>query len=197
MAERATVGPKVMAYLLDMTERGVQKLASEGVAVKAGRGQYDLVESVHNYCVYRNQMQRGPGGDVENLEDWGGARTRRMVAQAELAELEAAKEAGALLPVEIVAAGWGRMVEAARARFLNLPNQLAPVVTSETNYGRNRKTITKAIAEALREVADYSLGVDSRGRTIVQGVSSARPTDRKRVGRKKPDIKRGRQRRAG
>jgi hypothetical protein len=179
-----------------MTERRIQQLAAEGVMVRVGRGQYDLLESVRNYITFLDERTRGPGGsNVENLEDWGGARTRRMVAQAEMSELEAAEKAGSLLPVEMVTAAWNRMVESARARFLNLPSVLAPVVTSEQDYGRNRAIITEAVHDALNEVAGITVVRDSSGAFLIQSTGTAGTEKRQPVGRRKKNTKRGGKRR--
>jgi len=58
-------------------------------------------------------------------------RARKMKAEAELAEIELAKEREDLIQVDAVRQVWGELVIAAKSRLLSIPAKLAPVVAVE------------------------------------------------------------------
>lgn len=140
----------VIARLLDLTERRVQQLGREGVIPRAERGQYDLVGAVRGYVRYlREQATRGPGGPA----DFAAERARLVKAKADLAEMEAARQKGDLLPAEAVEKAWTDVLALLRARLLVLPDRIAPLVHEESTIAGARGVVREAIVEALAELA--------------------------------------------
>jgi len=140
----------VIAKLLDLSERRVQQLGREGVIPKAERGRYDLVGAVRGYVRYlRDQASRAQSG----VADFATERARLVRAKADLAEMEAAKRRGALLPADQVEDAWREVLARLRARLLELPDRIAPLVHEETTIAGARSLIRATIAEALAELA--------------------------------------------
>lgn len=94
------------------------------------------------------------GDDDVSLVD---ARRRRAVAQAHLAEMDAARQSGKLLPREDVTAAVIGAFSRVRTRLLVIPSKVAPLVAPMKAPKECEGTIRKAIYEALRELADTKI----------------------------------------
>jgi hypothetical protein len=75
-------------------------------------------------------------------------RERRLKVATERKVLE-----GKLIPVSEVEEHWGMLVGAARAKFLTLPNKLAPVVVSCETLPEVEDEARRLVNEALAELA--------------------------------------------
>lgn len=119
------------------------------------------------------------------------ARTRKLSAEAELAEIELAKAKGDLVPAALVIAAWEEVLRAMKAKLLAIPSKAAPVLAAEDNPGEVQKLLDTEIEEALNELSNYQPTVDatstgSSGEPVEQGdeqPEAAAKTNRKRVGR--------------
>ena len=69
-------------------------------------------------------------GSGETGEDLDAAKLRKMTAEADLAEIDAAVKRGELAPISEVAAEFAGMVTAARAKMFSIPTKLAPILAS-------------------------------------------------------------------
>jgi len=83
------------------------------------------------------------------------ARTRKMNADAEIAELELAKVRGELVETQKVIDAWVEVLSAMRAKMLSLPSVLAPVVANDEDVASCQDIIEKQVYEALEELASY------------------------------------------
>lgn len=79
----------------------------------------------------------------ESIEE---AERRKMIAQADKAEVQVAKEAGLLVPIDEVAATVAEENARVRARLLTLPNELRPKVL--TFLAHDRKAAEQLLADA-------------------------------------------------
>lgn len=119
------------------------------------------------------------------------ARTRKLTAEAELAEIELAKAKGDLVPTEMVIKAWIDVLSAMKAKLLAIPSKAAPVLAAEDNPGEVQKLLDSELEEALNELSNYQPTIDatttgSTGEPADQGdVEPEAPaeTQRKRVGR--------------
>ena len=82
-------------------------------------------------------------------------RARKVKAEAELAEIELAKEREDLIEVEAVRHVWGELVIAAKSRLLSIPAKLAPVVAVEDAPATCKYLVEEQINEALDELAEW------------------------------------------
>ena len=119
------------------------------------------------------------------------ARTRKLAAEAELAEIELAKAKGDLVPAALVITAWEEVLRAMKAKLLAIPSKAAPVLAAEDNPGEVQKLLDTEIEEALNELSNYQPTVDatstgSTGESVEQGDEQPETTAKangKRVGR--------------
>lgn len=88
------------------------------------------------------------------------ARTRKMNADAEIAELELAKIRGTLCLTEDVVKAWETVLHACRAKFLSLPSKMAPVLANVSDTAVIKDHLEGAVREALDELSNYQPNVD-------------------------------------
>lgn len=118
------------------------------------------------------------------------ARTRKLSAEAEIAELELAKIRGTLCMTEDVVKAWESVLHACKAKFLSLPTKVAPVVANESDTSKVKNVIEQAIREALSELANYQPEIDPvrTGGGVVESEPAAEgeaPKPKRKVGRPK------------
>lgn len=119
------------------------------------------------------------------------ARTRKMNADAEIAELELEKIRGTLCLTTDVVSAWESVLHACKTKFLALPSKISPVVASETDTGIVKQYLEDQIREALSELANYNPSVDPIHTATASGepvgddekADTAPKTKRGRVGR--------------
>jgi len=88
------------------------------------------------------------------------ARTRKMNAEAEIAELELARLRLTLCLTDDVVKAWEGVVHACKSRLLSLPTKIAPVLATETNIAVIKDRLEEVLREALAELANYRPDVD-------------------------------------
>ena len=88
------------------------------------------------------------------------ARTRKVNAEAEIAELELAKIRGTLCMTNDVVAAWESVLHACKAKFLALPTKVAPILATETDVVVAKDYLESAIREALAELSNYQPSID-------------------------------------
>jgi hypothetical protein len=119
------------------------------------------------------------------------ARTRKVNAEAQIAELELAKVKGELVLAEDVVKAWEDVLGAIKGKLLSIPSKAAPIVASEPDAGKCQIICEDLINEALEELSNYDPKINA---TRAKSTSSApensdtdaeapEPKKRKRVGR--------------
>jgi len=137
--------------------------------------------------------------------DFDDAKTRKMTADAVLAEIEVAKVRGQVVDVDVMAKAVASDYASVRARLLALPTKLTPLIVPMTDPTEVRDTIERAVAEALEELTvDRDLGgpgdtgpdlSGSPGERASTGSEAAPEADGQRMGRQVPPAQRGGKRR--
>jgi hypothetical protein len=82
-------------------------------------------------------------------------RTRKMAADARIAEIELRKVEGELVIAEEVVDAWTSVVGAVKARLLSIPTKAAPIVANENQAGECQIILEDLINEALEELSNY------------------------------------------
>jgi phage terminase Nu1 subunit (DNA packaging protein) len=118
----------------------------------------DSVESAQAWreekqSVAQRKPAEGKTFDIHLDEDYQQARTRREIAEANLAELKQAELAGVLIRVDAVRAAWATKITGARDALLQIPSRIAPVVAAETDL---LKVILALEAEIYQVLSDLS-----------------------------------------
>lgn len=131
-------------------------------------------------------------GGVRLGSSYDEARTRKVNAEAEIAELELAKVRGELVIAEDVVKAWDDVLAALKGKLLSIPTKAAPVVSAEPEAGSCQKILEDLINEALEELSNYEPRIDPTAATPSQpseeadtGTQAAAAPKRKRVGRPK------------
>ena len=146
---------RVIARLLDLTERRVQQLASEGIIPKASRGKYDLVESVRRYIgQLRLQVEASPSGKVTVLED---ERARLTRAKADLAELDERERRDELVPAVQIEKFLLAILSRVRQGVLTLPSRAAPKAHDAKTIPQVERIILDCCHEVLKEISETEI----------------------------------------
>ena len=132
-------------------------------------------------------------GGVKIGSSYDEARTRKVNAEAEIAELELAKVHGTLVIAEDVVKAWEDVLGALKGKLTSIPTKAAPVVSAETEAGMCQSILEDLLNEALEELSNYDPSInatETKGTEDVAEVSTkdakaTSETKRKRVGRPK------------
>jgi hypothetical protein len=128
-------------------------------------------------------------GGVKIGGSYDEARTRKVNAEAEIAELELAKVRGELVVAEDVVKAWEDVLGAVKAKMFAVPTKAAPVVAAESEAGKCQAVLEDLIREALEELSNYDPKLSATTASVESpeesdGDSEAAATaKRKRVGR--------------
>ncbi len=128
-------------------------------------------------------------GGVKIGSSYDEARTRKVNAEAEIAELELKKIHGELVNADDVVTAWTDVLGSVKSRLLSIPTKAAPVVAAESNAGLCQNIIEDLITEALDELSRYDPKITpteaTAGETETSDESDDAPakTKRKRMGR--------------
>jgi len=132
-------------------------------------------------------------GGVKLGSSYDEARTRKINAEAQIAELELAKVRGELVIAEDVVKAWDDILNAIKGKLLSIPTKAAPIVSSEMDAAICQTICEDLINEALEELSNYDPKIDPTRTTATGSASEEGDTDtkattktpRKRVGRPK------------
>lgn len=94
-------------------------------------------------------------GGVKIGSSYDEARTRKVNAEAEIAELELQKIHGTLVIAEDVVSAWNDVLGALKAKLLAIPAKGAPVLSTETQTGACQSILEDLVHEALEELSNY------------------------------------------
>ena len=172
----ATYPVTVIAKLLDLTDRRVQQLTSEGVIPKTERGRYELVPAVRGYIRYLRDRSIGKDGAI--IPDIASERARLTREQADRMAMENAKARGELIPTPLVQKSIERAFSAFGARIDAVPRKAVPRLKGCSGDAAREKVLRELIREALHELSafDFSGIIRSDGEgSPVGGNGAATP----------------------
>lgn len=132
-------------------------------------------------------------GGVKIGSSYDEARTRKVNAEAEIAELELARVHGTLVLADEVVQAWEDVLGALKGKLLSIPTKAAPVVSAEPEAALCQTILEDLLNEALEELSNYEPTINpssTSGATDAPeesgtGSEAATKTKRKRVGRPK------------
>lgn len=88
------------------------------------------------------------------------ARTRKVAAEAQIAELELDRIKGTLCLTEDVVKAWETVLYACRAKFLAMPSKVAPILEGQKDITAIKTILENQVREALSELANYQPSID-------------------------------------
>ena len=135
-------------------------------------------------------------GGVKIGSSYDEARTRKVNAEAEIAELELARVHGTLVLAADVVQAWEDVLGALKGKLLSIPTKAAPVVSAESDAALCQTILEDLMNEALEELSNYEPTIDpasTSGPSATPdesdiGPEAAAKTKRKRVGRPKKTV---------
>jgi phage terminase Nu1 subunit (DNA packaging protein) len=155
------MGIKEIAVILNLTTSRIQQLVQEGLPKKL-RGKYDQDVCVGWYIRYLQALV-----EKKALVDEGGKifasereeRLRLLRADADLREIELARERSELVSIDEVERELADLILTTKARVMAVAPRLAPELVGETSRVMVHAKIEKALSDALlnlskREVKD-------------------------------------------
>lgn len=146
-----------LAELLGIGETTIHRLVGKEVVVKAGRGKYDLVQSIRNYIEYKIRQVRDELGDepTELREKKIKEQMEHERAKKEIAELKLAKMRGEVHSSRSVEMLLADMIMACKTKLRALPVKVAAEITPAMEMAGVSALILRYIDEALEELAEY------------------------------------------
>lgn len=149
----ALVNVGKVAQLLNLDERRIQQLVKEGMP-REQRGQYDPAQCMLWYIRFlqaaleKKSVPVGDGFAGERQE-----RVRLLSADADLREMELARERGLLVAIPDVEQKLTDLVLTTKARIMAIPPRIAPELVGESSRLVVQSKIEKACKEALASLA--------------------------------------------
>jgi len=192
-----TVDVGTLAKLFNVTEVWIQRLAKEGVIVKATHGKYELWPSIKGFIKHL-QDRKTNQWDGDEDDGYEEHRARLTKAKADIAEIEADLRKAQVHDAGAVMAVWADMISNAKAKLLSMPTTLAGRVHGEESLEAIRNLIEEAVTQALNELAEYdpSLATDRYVQSHSGSVEAATEMDDLGMGGQPPPPKQRKQRRA-
>lgn len=191
----ATVDVEKLARALNLTRSRIAQLVHEGMP-KEARGQYDFFKCAAWYVRWlqraiekRDGLASGVGYVTE-----GEVRTRLLRVQADLAELELAKQLGQLVDLYDFERRLTDLVLTTKARITAVPARIAPELVGETSRVMIQAKLERAYVEALayldkatgsgQRPAEIASDIASRNRPAASGKGSGAKHQSEQGGRK-------------
>lgn len=140
----------ILAEILGVSTRYISDLEKEGVIIRVARGQYDVRKSVKNYIAILKAKAEPVGVEAELRA----AKLRKALADAELAEIAVAKEAGALVLAKNIERTWSTAISNARTRLLTLPARLGPQAVLAASAQEATAIIDREMRLTLTELSE-------------------------------------------
>ena len=151
-----TVSASVLSEIIGIGDRRIRQLADEGILIRASKGRYNLKMSMKNYILtLKVAMDRGVENPDEKLT------LEEVKAQHEIVKMHMAQIRLSLMQGEVhkssdVERVMLDMLSTFRARLLNLPPKVAPLLVMRDNADLIRQMITAEVYEALKDLTDYN-----------------------------------------
>ena len=154
MSTNHSVG--TIAKLLSITVRRVQQLARDGIIPKPEDGKYHLLSCFTGYIKYlQSRNYNKEHSDEREL------RSKLLRAQLIKAQMDIKKETKELWFRSEAEAAWSNMILAFRSRMLSVPYRAACRVVGLKDQHEVQEIIRELIYEALDELSDYDLKIES------------------------------------
>ena len=132
--------------------------------------------------------QKPTTGGVLIGSSYDEARTRKINAEAEIAELELQRIKATMCFTADVVKAWESVLHACRAKLLAVPVKMAPVVSGISDTATIKDRLEEAIREALDELANYNPSVDPvrTGSAAPASADAVAEDDKPKRGRGRP-----------
>jgi hypothetical protein len=132
----------------------VQEALNQGRIKKNARGRIDVAIADRDW----NRLKGAAGMGSDTSEGAQDLRTRRMTADAELAEFKVAEAHGSVIPLDDVTAAWFAAGRALRLRIEAIPARAAALCVGQSRV-EIRRILAGEIQSALEALPDVAPGL--------------------------------------
>lgn len=146
-----------IAKLLLLSERRVQQLTKEGVIPKAERGRYELAPAVQGYVRYL--QERSLRTDTSTI-DYHAEKARLTKAQADSAEVEAAKSRGEVCSVATIERNLAGLFAEVKANLRNIPDRVVSGLIGMTDEREFKDVLLREIDLVLEALAESDVLIE-------------------------------------
>lgn len=182
MAKRLTQA--ALAQALDLTEGRVSQLKSQGMPVESVEAAQAWRNAQQNIAARKPAPAAADALAAQHVaaqsvsvpfvpqtfpplsefpdEDFQAARTRREIAEANLAELKEAEQQGKVIQVDAVRAAWARRLAGTRDAILQIPVRVAPILAAETSIEQVSILLEAELRQALAELSRDGVGTSQQ-----------------------------------
>jgi phage terminase Nu1 subunit (DNA packaging protein) len=143
-----------LSKALGIGERQIIKLADEGTLPREGRGKYPFGPCVRAYVEYLRGHSRNT--KVAGI-DLNAEKARKTKAEADIAEIEAAKTKGEIVLLSQVERALQIIFAEVKANLRNVPSRAVGQIVGDTSEHRIKDIILAEIDLALERLAE---GID-------------------------------------
>lgn len=148
--DQMLVTDRDLASLAGVSDRRIRSLAEIGLLERQTRGRYTLGPAIRalldNAANNASELQR--------------ERTRKMAADADLAELEFAKQKNLVAPIEQIELFLSNAFAMVRTNMLNIPERVTARIVGSTDERHVKSVLVDEIRQALLEIANADLPVE-------------------------------------
>ena len=145
--EQMLVTDRDLANLAGVSDRRIRSLAEIGVLERQGRGRYALGQAIRGLL----------DNAANNASELQRERTRKMAADADLAELEYAKQKNLVASIDQVERMGSSAFAQVRASIRKVPERTVAQLIGETDERRFKTVLLEEIDQALEALATGGL----------------------------------------
>ena len=148
---------------LDLSAPAITKLKKQGMPVHSVAAAQQWRQDRQNVAQRKPWPGRtapaapaapaAPPAEFVHGESHDAARTRREIAEADLAELKLGELHGELVRAADVRASYARRLASLRESLLQIPARLAPIVASETDQAACHETLQSELHAVLEQIS--------------------------------------------
>lgn len=147
-----------IAKLLLLSDRRVQQLTKKGVIPKAERGRYELAPAVQGYV--RFLQERSLRSDSSPI-DYHMEKARLTKAQADSAEIEAAKARQDVASVKQIEKNLAGLFAEVRTNIRNIPDRVVSSLIGMTDEREFKNILAREIDLALDALAESDVLIEA------------------------------------
>lgn len=148
--DQMLVTDRDLASLAGVSDRRIRSLAEIGVLERQARGRYTLGPAIRGLL----------DNAANNASELQRERTRKMAADADLAELEFAKQKNLVAPIEQIELFLSNAFAMVRTNMLNIPERVTARIVGSTDERHVKSVLVDEIRQALLEIANADLPVE-------------------------------------
>lgn len=156
-AKAPTYPVATIAKLLMLSDRRVQQLTKEGVIPKAERGRYELAPAVQGYI--RFLQERSLRSDSSPI-DYHAEKARLTKAQADTAEIEAAKARQEVASVSTIERNLSGLFAEVRTNLRNIPDRVVSGLIGMTDEREFKEVLLREIDLTLTALAESDVLIE-------------------------------------